>query len=411
MSVTQTRDRDRETDFDVAVIGGGIAGAAVARDAALRGLSVILFEKNTFGSGTSSKSSKLIHGGIRYLEIAWHALKKGNLRESWKNFSFVFLSLRESRILEKIAPGLVEPILLVIPIYRSGSAHPASIYFGAILYSLLGLLMGNPRCLRTRILSTQQAVLRLVPNLTPEGLQGGVAIWDHRTRDQELVRRTIASAVCAGTRALEHAEVTRYRFDKEKKRFEIIVGKDGGESVYRAVKLVNASGPWVDILRERGGERGEDFIMPVAGSHLTFKKFVDHSVILKAPDERIFFVINVEENSRVGTTERVETNPDRVDPQPEEVEYLLDALRHYFPRQIWRREDILSQDAGTRPLARPEEETSPHMISREHEIRVGPTGAIHVIGVKLTDHRRAAREVVDRVDGGLRQSVTHLRAL
>src|SRR3990167_5648180 len=110
-------------EYDIAVIGGGIAGAAIARDAALRGLKVVLFEKNTFGSGTSSKSSKLIHGGIRYLELAWNALKQGKFQEAWKNFHFVFSSLAESAILEKIAPILVQPINLVLPIYKKEGRH------------------------------------------------------------------------------------------------------------------------------------------------------------------------------------------------------------------------------------------------------------------------------------------------
>src|SRR4051812_27932007 len=131
--------------FDLAIIGGGIAGAAIARDAALRGFKTVLFEKNTFGSGTSSKSSKLIHGGIRYLEIAWTAFKKGDLREAWKNFRFVFLSLHETHILESIAPDLVRPIRLAIPIYRDQGRGAISVYFGACLYSLLAIFTGNFR--------------------------------------------------------------------------------------------------------------------------------------------------------------------------------------------------------------------------------------------------------------------------
>src|SRR3989338_6618049 len=123
-------------EYDIAVIGGGIAGAAIARDAALRGLSVVLFEKDTFGSGTSSKSSKLIHGGLRYLELAWNALKRGRLIEAWKNFHFVFASLCESTLLEKIAPGLIKPIDLVVPIYKNESGSPRLIYLGTILYGL-----------------------------------------------------------------------------------------------------------------------------------------------------------------------------------------------------------------------------------------------------------------------------------
>ena len=115
--------RSKQT-YDLAIIGGGIAGAGIARDAALRGLRTLLLEKATFGSGTSSKSSKLIHGGLRYLELSWNAIKRGQFPEAWKNFFFVFSSLRESRILEKIAPNLVQPIQFVIPIYKSDGQHP-----------------------------------------------------------------------------------------------------------------------------------------------------------------------------------------------------------------------------------------------------------------------------------------------
>src|SRR3989338_1889368 len=117
--------------YDVAVIGGGIAGAGIARDASLRGLKVVLFEKNRFGSGTSSKSSKLIHGGIRYLELSWNALRTAKFGEAWKNLRFVFLSLKETRVLKKIAPDLVQSLPLLIPIYKGAPRGRLSIFFGA----------------------------------------------------------------------------------------------------------------------------------------------------------------------------------------------------------------------------------------------------------------------------------------
>lgn len=384
-----------ESMFDVAVIGGGIAGAGIARDAALRGLSVILFEKNKVGSGTSSRSSKLIHGGIRYLDLAWQALLKGRLGAFWKNFRFVSVSLRECRILERIAPHLVRPICLVIPIYRSAGRSPWPIYFGAVVYSLLSLLAGNFHL--PRILPSRRAVLKWLPDLAPKGLIGGVAIWDHTADDLELVRAVIASAVKNGAKVHEHAEVKGYRFDPVRDLYELRVLTEGAVRLFLARKLVNASGPWVDRVRAAGGEKGEPLIVPVAGAHVMLKRFVKHSVILQANDKRLFFVINRGDFSRVGTTERIHENPDHVEPTLEEEDYLMEALRRYFPARSFRREDILGRDAGIRPLARPKEALSPHDISREHEIRIGPTGVIHVIGVKLTDHRRAAKQVVDHL--------------
>jgi glycerol-3-phosphate dehydrogenase len=393
--------------FDVAVIGGGIAGAAIVRDAALRGMNAVLFEKDTFGSGTSSKSSKLIHGGIRYLDLAWRALKRGDFREAWKNFRFVFVSLRECRILATIAPDLVKPIALLIPIYkRKGGRNPAAVYAGTLLYSLLAIFTGYFRF--PVLLFTPRAVLKRMPKLEPQDLAGGVIIWDHWTRDQELVRRTLASATRHGALAFERARVLSYRRDNEKDQYEIRVDMGGSERAFYSRWMVNASGPWVDQVREAAGERKEDFILPIAGAHIMLKKFLDYSVILQTEDGRIFFVINIDETARVGTTERLARDPDRAEASPDEVAYLLSSLHSYFPSLSFRKEDILAQDAGVRPLARPRGKRDPHLVSREHEIRVGPTGVLHVLGVKLTDHRRAAEEILNRIAPVLRGKVrTH----
>ncbi len=392
-----------ETVFDVAVIGGGIAGAGIARDAVLRGLDVILFEKNTFGSGTSSKSSKLIHGGIRYLDLAWKALLRADFGEFWKNFRFVFLALRECRILETMAPGFVKPIALVIPIYRSSGRSVWPVYMGTLLYSVLGILTGSFRL--PRILWTSQAVLQMFPALHPEGLAGGVMIWDHTTDDLALVKALLESAAKNGAKVFEHASVSHYRFDAGRQIYEIKVKTGGEDFIYFARKLVNASGPWVDIIRESAGERTGDFIVPVAGAHLMLKKFVDHSVILETEDERLFFVIRIGDHCRVGTTERLHTDPDHLAATEEETEYLLRQLNRYFPSLNFTKENVLGTDAGIRPLARPCNSKSPHEISREHEIRIDSSGVIHVLGVKLTDHRRAAEEVVNLLSP--RKTLTH----
>lgn len=381
--------------YDAAVIGGGIAGAGIAREAARRGLSVVLFEKNTFGSGTSSKSSKLIHGGLRYLDVAWTALKTGEWREAWKNFRFVLVSLRECRLLAKMAPDLVQPLQLVIPVYKGQDRSAVSVYFGTLFYAVLGILKGNFRL--PTILWGSKSVLKRIPPLKADGLVGGVIIWDHWTQDRLLVERMIASAAAHGAKALEHAHVVGYRYDSSSRCYEIHVQQEGAVRVWRARSLVNASGPWVDQVRRMAGEDGEAFLVPVAGSHITVTKFVEHAVILKADDGRVFFVIPIGQTCRVGTTERMAEDPDQVEPEEKEIEYLLRSLKLYFPSLPFRKEDILSKDAGIRPLARPRKAQNPHLISRDHEVRIGPTGVLHVLGVKLTDHRRAAEEVVGTI--------------
>lgn len=386
-------EADTETLFDVAVVGGGIAGAGIARDASLRGLRVVLFEKNTFGSGTSSKSSKLIHGGLRYLDLAWKALLKFDFVEFWKNFLFVLLALRECRILERIAPELVKPIALLIPIYRSAGRSVWPVYFGTLLYSFLGIVTGSFKI--PRFFWNSESLLSLIPELAAGDLAGGVMIWDHTTDDLELVKTTMLSAAKSGAKVYEHAAVKSYFYDAERRVYEIKVLRDGREDVFLARKLVNASGPWVDSVRECGGEKTEDFIMPVAGSHVEFKKFIGPSVILQAEDDRLFFVICSESRCRVGTTERVHNDPDRLEATEEEIDYLLRQVNRYFPAVNLTRADVLAADAGIRPLASPGKGKNPHDISREHEIRVSASGVIHVLGVKLTDHRRAAEEVVN----------------
>ena len=391
------------TIFDVAIIGGGIAGTGIARDAALRGLNVILFEKNTFGSGTSSKSSKLIHGGIRYLELSWLALIQLNFPEAWKNFCFVLSALKESAVLERIAPDLVLPIELVLPIYKRAGQSVLAIYFGTLLYGLLSYLSGNRRF--PRILPSKSTVLKLIPNLNPKDLVGGVIIWDHCVNDKQLVEKTMASAQNAGTIGLEQTFVKSYQFNEDEKIYTLAVEQNNQTRVYQSRILIDASGPWVDKIRDSAHEKTEEFIVPVAGSHITLKQFTDYSVILQADDKRIFFVINLGSSARVGTTERIHKDPDTVKPTEQEVEYLLCALERYFPQIHFDSGDIISKDAGIRPLAKPKEALALHSISREHEIRIGPTGVVHVLGVKLTDHRRAAEDVVNQIAKELKLNV------
>lgn len=388
--------------YDIAIIGGGIAGAAIARDATLRGCKVILFEKNTFASGTSSKSSKLIHGGIRYLETAWVHFKKGELKQGWKNFRFVFSSLIESNILRRASPKLIRPIALTIPIYKGTGENRFMVYLGTLLYGLMAFVSGTIKA--PQILFSKKAVLKRIPGLNERNLTGGVTIWDHQTNDKKLTETLIENARAQGLKALEHTLVSKYTFLQDKNCYSIETDQAGEKITHLAHKVINASGAWIDQVRKANQEYTKDFIAPIAGAHITVKRFMKHSVILEAADGRIFFVINIKDTARIGTTERLETNPDCVMPSPGEIDYLIEEMNKHFPGKNFSKESILSSDAGIRPLAKPENDLSAHHISREHEVRIGSSGVLHVIGVKITDHRRAAEQVVDMIIEDLRKN-------
>ncbi|MDA9101311.1 FAD-dependent oxidoreductase [Omnitrophica bacterium] len=382
-----------EDPFKLAVIGGGIAGAGIARDAAMRGIRVVLFEKNTFGSGTSSKSSKLIHGGIRYLELAWNALKQFQLKEFFRNLRFVSESLKESYYLEQMAPDLVQPICLCIPVYKNrGRSFPA-VVFGACFYGFLARLAKAKK--GPEILGSSEAVLKRIPQLRKENLRGAVMIWDHISDDRKLVIQTMQSAIRHGATAFEKCPVESYRYLEDRNLYEIKTSHNGQARLFYAHKLINASGPWVDKVRQSANEKTKDYILPVAGSHITLEAFTEHSVILQARDNRVFFVIQFGGRARVGTTEWIHRDPDCISPREEDIQYLTDSLTYYFPEVSFDSKKILSSDCGIRPLAKPQKSLSPTEISREHEVRIGPSGVLHVLGVKLTDHRRAAEQIID----------------
>ena len=379
--------------YTIAVIGGGIAGAAVARDAALRGLSVIVFEKNTLGSGASSKSSKLIHGGIRYLELAWADFKKLRWAGAAKNFRFVFSSLRETRILAETAPDLVQPISLFVPIYRKGSRGPFSVYFGTFFYSFLSRLAGNHY--KPKIFRGAESAHAALPLLKEGSLVGAVEIIDHTTDDQALVQAVADSAQKSGAVFLEHTPVLSWK--KCPEGYELTVQSENGVKTFQAKTIVNASGAWIDKTRGESISPPDRYVFPVGGSHIELPAFLGRSAILEAGDGRLFFVIEKNGRARVGTTEWPADDPDHVSVPEKDVEYLLHSLARYFPSKQWDHSVILSSDAGLRPLAFNPLTLQANTVSREHTLRMDSDGVFYLIGVKLTDHRRAAEETVDRL--------------
>ncbi|MCG3177183.1 MAG: Aerobic glycerol-3-phosphate dehydrogenase [Candidatus Omnitrophica bacterium] len=388
-------DPAQRSSYDLIIVGGGIAGAGVARDAALRGLATLVIDKREWGWATSSRSSRLIHGGIRYLENAWTHARAGRWRQALTELRYVRLALRECRTLERLAPDLVRPIELVIPLYRGGPRRPATVRLGARLYALLAALSGDAKW--PRLLRGPRQVSELLPGLRTEGLTGGIIIHDRTTDDRALVRATIGSAVAWGAHALERTELLSVRRGADglftvRARLE-----DGSERSWACRAVVDATGPWADRTAALGQAGPEPLIEQVAGAHIEITSFTGRSVILEAKDGRVFFMIEQGGRARVGTTERACGDPDGVSATREEIEYLLASLRHYFPERAWGLSEVLSADAGIRPLARSSEGEGPTRMSREHRIITTPDGVTHLTGVKLTDHRRAAEETLDRL--------------
>jgi glycerol-3-phosphate dehydrogenase len=378
--------------FDVLIIGGGINGAGIARDAAMRGLRAAVVERSDFAAGTSSRSSKLIHGGLRYLQ-------QGHVR-------LVLEAVRERERMRRLAPHLVRPQEFVVPLYRGGPVGYWTLAAGLWGYDLLAGFWSvkRHRMLRPRALAEAE------PTLRREGLKGAGLYWDYRTDDARLVLETAMAAAREGAVVLSYAAVTG--FVKEDGR---IVGArvadvlGGDETVVRARVVVNATGPWVDrimALDEPGPPRlrltkGVHVVVPRAkiGNRAAF-------VLNAVQDGRVMFVIPWGEHALVGTTDTDHAGGPDTPPTVEasDVKYLLDTVNYYFPAAALTPADVVSAFAGLRPLIGPPPGStmSPSDVSREEEIFVSASGLVSIAGGKLTTYRLIAESVVDRVVERLR---------
>jgi glycerol-3-phosphate dehydrogenase len=380
--------------FDVLVVGGGINGAGIARDAALRGLHTALVERGDFASGTSSRSSKLIHGGVRYLE-------QGHVR-------LVLESVRERERLQRLAPHLVRPQEFLFPVYRGGPLGLLKLAAGLWAYDLLA---GFWNTRRHRMLG-RRAVEAAEPTLRREGLCGAGQYWDCRTDDGRLVLETVLSAAGAGAVVLSYAEVAG--FVKEGGRLTGARVADrigGGEVLARARVVVNAAGPWVDRVVALDAPAPPRLRL-TKGVHLVVPRArIGHraAVVLHAvSDGRVMFVIPWGEHSVVGTTDTDHPGGPDVPPvaEPADVAYLLDTVNHYFPAAQLGPDDVVSAFAGLRPLVAPRAGggVDPSSVSREEEIFTSASGLISIAGGKLTTYRLVAATVVDRVTQALRRA-------
>jgi len=363
---------------DVLVIGGGITGAGVARDAALRGLRVALVERRDFASGTSSRSSKLIHGGVRYLQ-------QGDV-------GLVLEAAEERRILRRIAPHLTQPRPMLVPAYGVGTHTKLNV--GLWTYEKIASI---PEAERHTMLDREGALER-EPTLRPDGLTGAALYPENLTDDARLVLATVRSAKRAGALVASYAEVRGVRSNGKSTRVEVRDLEGGRDLAIDARVVVNAAGPWSDSVRALEAPINGAKLHLTKGIHFVVRRSdlpIHDMVIARAPDKRQIFAIPRGEVVYVGTTDTdygAAADYPRID--REDVEYLIGALGAVFPAATWGVDRVISAWAGLRPLIH-EEGKKPSEISRKDEIAVGASGMISVAGGKLTTYRKMAEKVVD----------------
>ncbi len=367
--------------WDLLVIGGGATGAGIAVDAAARGYSVLLLEQSDFGKGTSSRSTKLIHGGVRYLQ-------QGNI-------SLVMEALKERGVLRENAPHLVHDLAFIVPNYDWWEAP-----FYGIGMKVYDLLAGRYGFGRSRILS-RTATLEAIPNLKTEGLRGGVKYYDGQFDDARLLVALLQTAAAHGAVALNYARVTAFR--KNGQGFlegAVFVDEETGkEHAVRAKAVINATGPFADSVRRLDDPQAPPMLAPSQGIHLVFDgAFLRGDSAIMVPhtrDGRVMFAIPWLGHTLVGTTDTPIPEPS-LEPEPleEEIDFIIETASEYLERKP-SRQDILSVFTGIRPLVKSGAVASTAALSREHTIHISDSGLLTITGGKWTTYRKMAKDAVD----------------
>jgi len=373
--------------FDLAVIGAGVNGAGIARDAALRGLKVIVFDKNDMCSGCSAISSRLVHGGLRYLEYG--------------EIPLVYESLHERRCLRLTAPHLVGPLRICIPIYAGARRGPLLIRLGMLAYDILSLRKTVPN---HEILSSVE-LQGEEPGLEATGLRAAARYYDAQvTFAERLVLENLLAARSAGAEMRMHCEVTGIRVVEGSVESIDYEDHDGVSGSVRVTAIVNAAGPWVDRVLNVAPSPSKRLIGGTKGSHIVVGKFEgaphDAFYVEAAADGRPFFIIPWNDQYLIGTTDiRYNENLDHIRASGAEVDYLLAETNRVFPHARLSHGDIHYAYAGVRPL--PFKEDGPESaITRRHIIKVNKNiarGLISIVGGKLTTYRSLAEQTVDKL--------------
>lgn len=384
--------------FDLVILGGGITGACVARDAALRGLRVALVEKRDFGGATSGASSKLIHGGLRYLR---------NLE-----FRLVRESLRERRLWSIHAPHLVYPLPMLLPMYRGAANSPLQMRAGLTAYDLLGFDRNrvpdpDQRLPGHRMLSPAE-VLTLQPALHDEGLLGGALFYDCQMFSPERLEiECLLSATAAGAEVANYAAAVGFVREGARVVGVEVEGALPGEGRFevRAPLVVNAAGPWVDLLLDTLGEgRSSTHLVRSKGVHILTRKLIGESALMMAAGTGHFFLLPWRRLTLIGTTDELyEGHPDDFRVTEQDIAGLIETVNTYYPAAALRREDVLHSYGGLRPLVDDDGTSAKkgsYAKSRRSEVcdhakTDGIEGLLSAIGGKWTTSRALAEQVVD----------------
>lgn len=374
--------------FDILIVGGGITGAGIARDAAMRGYRVALVDKGDYASGTSSKSSKLVHGGVRYMELF--------------EFGLVAEASRERRVLWNIAPHLVHPLPFVFPVYRDARWPKWMIDIGMWMYDGLALFRNFKR---HQMLSTKQ-VQDKIRGIDTRKINGAAYYYDAQVDDARLTLETIRAAHRSGAVIANYVAVDSLL--KDRGRVTGVRAHDAradGAIAIHAHVVVNATGPWTDSLLQMDDPSAPHRMRPTKGIHVLVpaeRVGGRDAATFPAPDGRLMFLIPWNNFTIIGTTESEYTADfDRVYADAQDVDYVIAATNYAFPKASLTKADIISAYAGLRPLVT-QIGKDVHQTSREHEIWTSSSGLVTIAGGKLTTYREMARQLVDVVEKQLR---------
>ncbi len=370
--------------YDLVIIGGGVTGAGIALDASSRGLKVCLVEKNDFASGTSNKSTKLIHGGLRYLK----QMEIGLVKESGS----------ERATVHKLAPHLVVPEKMLLPLIEGGTYGKFMASIGLKLYDFLANVEGDDK---RKMLSAKETVSK-EPLLNTEGLTGGGYYAEYRTDDARLTVELLKKAASFGANSINYCEMRSFNYDENGKIKSLQCLDHNTQQTFtiKSRNFVSAAGPWVDLLREKDHSMNNKHLHLTKGVHLVFSRErfpLTQSIYFDVPDGRMIFAIPRGRATYVGTTDTdYSANLNRVVATSNDANYLLNAVNHMFPTLDLSEKDIESNWAGLRPLIH-EDGKDPSELSRKDEIFVSKTGLISIAGGKLTGYRKMAQRVIDTV--------------
>lgn len=376
-------ERLKEETFDVLIIGGGITGAGIALDASARGLRTALLEKNDFAFGTSSRSTKLIHGGLRYLK----QLEFGLVKEVGS----------ERAVVHKLAPHLVLPEKMLLPLYEKRGFGSLLTSLGLKLYDWLASVSPEDQ----RRMLTRRQTLKAEPLLNPHDIKGGALYAEYRTDDARLTIELIKKGFKQGAKSINYVAVTDFIYQDNAIAGVRAVDQETGEPLeIKATVVVNATGPWVDEIREINKSKEGKTLHLTKGVHIVVaheKLPVRQSIYFDVGDGRMIFAIPRGSKTYIGTTDtNYQGSKEEVFADKNDVDYLVNAVNNTFQGTSLTSADIESTWAGLRPLIH-EEGKSASELSRKDEIFLSDTGLISIAGGKLTGYRKMAERVVDLV--------------